>query len=223
MPHAEAPQAHNSDCAALAPNASYRPRSHFESRRLFPARIYSMNRVAPSENRREIAMQLSLEDYQSLLQSIRPLGARRPSDKRKHFRIDTDARVTIVPLELGQRPRPFSIAVTDVSRMGVRLARDVPLKIGQQFILCLTMDDPARTRPVVCIVRRVDPHPRLGFVMGCEFTDSGRTPVRTDAIVDGLENFQAELFEADAVELGLEPRRRRGGVMKKLAGLFGSR
>jgi hypothetical protein len=168
-------------------------------------------------------MQLSLEDYQSLLQSIRPMGARRQSDKRKHLRIGTDARVTIVPLEIGERPRPFSIQITDVSRMGVQLARDVPLKVGQQFILCLTMEDPARTRPVLSIVRRVDPHPRLKFVMGCEFTDGSRAPIRTNAIVEGLEDFQAELFEADAVEMGFEPRRRKRGVIKKLAGLFGAK
>src|SRR5262245_50440182 len=97
-------------------------------------------------------MQLSLEEYQSLLESLRPLGMRRPSEKPKHLRIGTTSRVTMVPLDAGEALRPFSVALSDVSRKGLCLVRDVPFKVGQQFILCLTRYDSARTRPVVCVV-----------------------------------------------------------------------
>jgi hypothetical protein len=165
-------------------------------------------------------MQLSLEDYQSLLLSLRPLGTRQHSDKRKHLRFDTEAKVTIVLMEPGKKPQPCSVTVTDVSRMGIRLARKAPMPIGQQFILCLTANNVSHTRPVVCIVRRTAPHPRVGFQMGCEFTDPGRLNVPTDQILQGLEEYQQRLFDADAVEMGFEPPKRKRSVVKRLASLL---
>jgi hypothetical protein len=168
-------------------------------------------------------MQLTLEDYQALLYSLRPMGARQHSDKRKHLRFDTEAQVTIVPLETGQTPQPCSITVTDVSRMGIRLARRTPMTVGQTFLLCLTTNDTSRTRPIVCIVRRVSRHARHGYVMGCEFTNANRSEVPTEDVMEGLEEFQQNRFDADAVELGMEPpRRRKKSVMKRLASLLRS-
>jgi hypothetical protein len=169
---------------------------------------------------KETAMQLSLEEFESLLRSVAPPGARRPSDKRKHTRIEVEARVTIVPLETSD-PRPVCMAVTDVSRMGVALAHETAFPIGQQLIVCLTTSDPSRTSPIVSIVRRVNPHQRLGFEMGCEFLCTDRKPVATESILKGLEDFQFEQMSADAAEAGIDPPRRNGVFRRAVSFLRG--
>jgi hypothetical protein len=133
---------------------------------------------------------------------MRPFGTRRPSDKRKHVRVDATAEVTIIPLIAGQPPRPFSVAVSDVSRQGIGIVYPRTMELGQQFILCLSFnEDVAKTRAVLCVVRRIEKDEDGQFRMGCEFTDSNRAIVPTDQVLRGLEKFQTKLFDADTAQL----------------------
>jgi hypothetical protein len=149
-------------------------------------------------------MQLSADDYRSMVESLRPFGMRRRSDKRLHLRIGADADVTIIPLFASGAlpdglPQPVSVHVVEVSRNGLAIQHICPFDVGQQFILCLSLPDCRMTRSVMCVVRRVGSINGSGrFHMGCELIGHIQPEVPTDEILPGLQRFQIEQFALDA-------------------------
>jgi hypothetical protein len=141
-------------------------------------------------------MQLSTEDFRSLVDSVRTLGGR-IGDKRRHVRQGADGNVTIIPLNTGRDPIAMQVGVRDVSRRGIGIRYPKPIPVGQEFILCLTQDHGDYTRTVVCVVRRVKPLSTGKFEMGCEFASEVQPPVASDKVLKGLKKFQKKLFEAD--------------------------
>jgi hypothetical protein len=146
-------------------------------------------------------MQLSEEQFQSLIECMRPLGNRRPGEKRLHVRVGADLQVTIVPLDRSGPPVALQVDVRDVSRRGVSIRHSRPIKAGRQFILCLSVEDGQKTCTVICAVRRVRPLPTGKFEMGCEFTSEIQPPVPTDQIIEGLKKVQVKLLAADLDEV----------------------
>src|SRR5262245_38224476 len=139
---------------------------------------------------REMGMQLSTEDFRSLVESVRTMGGRRSGDKRQHARSGADAKVTIVPLTNGAPRMAMQVAVRDVSRRGIGIRISKPMELGQEFILCLSLEGGEHTRTVICVVRRVKPLSTGKFEMGCEFTSEIQQPVPSDQILRGLKKFQ---------------------------------
>lgn len=141
-------------------------------------------------------MQLSAEEFHSLLLSVGPLGARRTGEKRLFIRVNADSMVTIIPLGPGQ-PSPQQVHVIDISRRGVCIQRDQVMDPGCQFILCLSLDGGKKTQTVLTVVHRAQELPRGGHEMGCEFIGSIQSAVPSDHVLKGLKKFQTALFTAD--------------------------
>jgi len=148
-------------------------------------------------------MQLSVEVYESLMHSLRSYPAV-GSERRRHPRTQADCRaeVTIIPLAGNAAPKPISVAVEDVSRLGIGIIHGESIELGRQFLLCLShcSDVAATTRMIICIVRRIEQTPDRQFRMGCEFTGTMHPDLPTDEIAPGLEKHQSSLFEKDAQE-----------------------
>lgn len=173
-------------------------------------------------------MHLTAEDFQSLIHSMGHLGKRQHSDKRKNFRIRTDARATILPLADGRPHTLLTVDVIDVSRMGIAIIAQMPFDPGQQFILCLTFSDLQKTRPILCGVRRVDQISTNEYRMGCEFLEATQPDVPTDAIARGLKKHQAaalaaelkRLEEGDEDSEPAEPQAASPSPISKIAATF---
>jgi hypothetical protein len=141
-------------------------------------------------------MQLSAEEFHSMLLAAGPLGARRSGEKRLHIRVGADAQVTILPLNASPL-FPLQVHVHDISRRGIQIRHTQAMELGDQFILCLAMDGGRKTQTVVCVVRRVVARPKGQFEMGCEFDGDIQPAVPCDRVLKGLKKFQVELFELD--------------------------
>jgi hypothetical protein len=153
--------------------------------------------------KQDLLMQLSADDYRSMVESLRPSDRRQMSDKRLHLRIGADADVTIVPLiasggSPNGLPQPISVHVVEVSRNGLAIQHVCPFDVGQQFILCLSRPDCRMTCSVMCVVRRVGTINGSGrFRIGCELIGHVHPEVPTDEILPGLQRFQTERFALD--------------------------
>jgi hypothetical protein len=146
-------------------------------------------------------MQLSAEEYECLIQSLRTYPTF-GDERRRSPRTGAKAEVTIVPLCGNGTPRPVSVAVCDVSRLGIGIQHTEAIDLGRQFLLCLSFSsNVATTRMIVCIVRRLSQTPEGKFQMGCEFADTMHPELPTDEIAPGLEKHQARLFEKDVQQL----------------------
>jgi hypothetical protein len=141
-------------------------------------------------------MQLSTEDFRSLVDSVRSLGGR-VGDKRRHARQGADANVTILPLNAGGTPMAMQVGVRDVSRHGIGIRYPKSIPVGQEFILCLSQEGGEYTRTVVCVVRRIKPLSSGKFEMGCEFASEVQPPMPSDKVLKGLKKFQMKMFAAD--------------------------
>jgi hypothetical protein len=142
-------------------------------------------------------MELSLEDYEALVLSMRPWGTRRPSEKRLHLRVSADAQVTIIPLITGKKPVPMTVHVADVSRHGVGIRHSQPLSIGQNFILCLSLEQGTKTRAIICVVKQVKKVKPRSHHMGCEFIDHAAAEVPSDQVLPGLKRYQVARFKEE--------------------------
>jgi hypothetical protein len=145
-------------------------------------------------------MQLSAEEYESLIQSIKPYQKSCAGERRQHARVGTGgSQVTIIPLSGNATPKPISVGVCDISQEGVGIVHNETMEVGRQFLLCLSYgSDVGTTRMIVCIVRRVEQTPEGEFRIGCEFSGMMHPEVATDEIAPGLKRRQAKLFAQDA-------------------------
>jgi hypothetical protein len=146
------------------------------------------------------SMPLTIEEFETLFQYFAPPGKRDHSDKRVHWRVQTNVRATIIPLASGKPLEPLIVRVIDASRRGVRFVHTCKLSLGDQFLLCLVSANFKHTRAILCAVRRCESGAPGSFKIGCEFLDSGEPVMPTDSVMRGLKQFQKQADAAEALE-----------------------
>jgi hypothetical protein len=142
-------------------------------------------------------MPLTNEEFETLFQYFAPPGKRDESDKRVHWRVQTNHPATVVPLLSGAPLEPIVVQVIDASRRGIRFVHARKFEVGDQFLLCLVAANFKKTRAVLCTVRRCESVGKAAYRCGCEFTDNGEHLLPTDHVMKGLKRFQKNAAAAE--------------------------
>jgi hypothetical protein len=139
-------------------------------------------------------MQLSVEDYKSLVDWVQPEHKRADNERRCNPRVNIRASVTVILLS-DEESRPIQVIVVDVSRTGLGFRTKIHHKIGDQFLLCMTRSSGNKTRAIICEVKRVSPLPNGEFQVGCSYIENMHVELPPDEIFDGLSSFEKQFID----------------------------
>jgi hypothetical protein len=142
-------------------------------------------------------MPLTNEEFETLFRYFAPPGKRDASDKRVHWRVQTNHPATVVPLLSGKPLEPIVVQVIDASRRGIRFVNSRKFEVGDQFLLCLVSANFKKTRAVLCTIRRCEPAGKAGYRCGCEFIENAQHVLPTRLVMKGLKRFQREAAAAE--------------------------
>lgn len=84
-------------------------------------------------------MQLPIQHYGAIVDALRKTAESRGNEKRRHNRMEVQARVDLALLAngLNQVTRVYTGLTRDVSIGGIGVMQYVPIEVGQHFIACL--------------------------------------------------------------------------------------
>jgi hypothetical protein len=138
-------------------------------------------------------MQLTSEMLSELTRTLRAASV--PNERRRDARISFQGYTTIVLCAPKADKRPRHVEVRDVSETSIAIVVDTPMKVGEQFIVCLpsSQDHP---RSILCAVARWQPIDQRQCLVAATFVQQlsvGLSAAMTGAEIQELHQIEQRL------------------------------